>query len=74
MYECSYYANKEDFSSSNLDSEVTENLEELNKLALNVNKIKLMIFRKRKSINHFKIDLDNIEISESDVRLSWLSF
>ena len=41
------YANKEDFASSNLDSEVNENLQELNKwfrlnkLSLNVNKLNL---------------------------------
>ena len=60
------YANKEDFSSSNLDSEVNVNLEELNKwfklnkLSLIVNETKFMIFRKRKSINPFKIPNRNI--------------
>ena len=56
-------AKKEDFASSNFESEVNENLEGLNKwfkLSLNVDKTRLMIFRKRKNINPFK--------------LHWLSF
>lgn len=66
------FGNLEDFSSATLEFDINSKLKKLNswfkynKLSLNTNKSKLMIFRKRKQIKSIDIQIDGILISETD--------
>ena len=66
------YSNIEDFSSNNLENEINLKLQTLNswfkynKLSLNTNKTKMMIFRKRKQIKSINVKISDNLLSETD--------
>ena len=80
------YANLEDFTSHELDINISfEKLTswfKMNKLSLNVEKTKNMIFRKRKKINSINININGIKTLETNhfnflgivfnTRLTWM--
>ena len=62
------YGNREDFASfeTNVNSnlEILNNWFKINKLSLNPEKTKLMMFRKKKQINPVVINFNNVQITE----------
>ena len=63
------YFNLEDFDQNHMQTEINSELNQvkswlkLNKLSLNTNKTKLMVFhRKQKQIKNINISIDNIQI------------
>ena len=67
------YANLDDFSENSVNLDIDGELEiinnwfKVNKLSLNAEKTKLMVFRKKKIINPINIYLNGIQINETDV-------